>query len=223
MTSEGSSGVAVIAVARSGENSIVIVPGANALLTSQDLDANMDALRSAGMVLAQLEIPLETVEHLAKICMREGVPLMLDPAPARELPKDLYQAVDWFTPNETEAAFFLDRCEGDGALETASGIAKVLMAKGAKGVALKMGSRGAYLASTGGLDEVVSAFSVQAIDTTAAGDCFNGAFATGLLMKMTAPEAAQFAAAAAAISVTRAGAQPSMPTLAEVELMLSRA
>lgn len=220
MVSEGSSGVAVIAVAKNGQNSIVIVPGANALVTPDDLEANIDRLRAAGMVLTQLEVPLATVEHLAGICSREGIPLMLDPAPAQTLPSDLYKAVDWFTPNETEAAFFLadESCDGlAGEPRLAAGL---LMEKGAKGVVLKMGSRGAYLASCGGFEAWVEAFPVKAVDTTAAGDCFNGAFATGLQMGMAPVDAARFAAAAAALSVTRAAAQPSMPTLAEVRAML---
>ena len=230
MTSEGSSGVAVIVVAANGDNSIVVVPGANALLCPADLDAKIDAIRGAGIVLTQLEVPTETVLHLARLCGREGVPLMLDPAPARELPNELLQAVEWFTPNETEAAFFAGAVSA-GASPAA--IAQVLRERGVRGIVLKMGERGVYLANFKNNAEgdpgfatdsvaahAVAAFRVRAVDTTAAGDAFNGAFATALMLGKHAMESADFAAAAAAISVTRAGAQPSMPNRAEVEVLL---
>ncbi len=215
---ECASGVAVIVVSDAGENCIVITPGANALLTPEDLDANIELLRTAGVVLTQLETPIETVQHLAKICMREGVPLILDPAPARALSQELLEGVAWLTPNETEVAFFL----GDvaGSLEPAQ-IAEKLMSSGVRGVVLKLGARGAYLCSSTEPGTFVHPFPVQAVDTTAAGDAFNGAFATGLLMGRSVTESARFAAAAAAFSVTRAGAQPSMPSLEEVEKMLA--
>ena len=215
ITSDGASGVAIIAVAKGGQNSIVIVPGVNALLMPTDLDANMELLRGAGMVLAQLEVPLETIEHLARICRREAIPLMLDPAPAKLLPDELLRSVDWLTPNETEAAFYASSEH----IEPPE-MAKRLLAKGARCVVLKLGSRGAYLASREGLDVAIASFPTSALDTTAAGDCFNGAFATGLLMRKAPAEAARFAAAASAISVRRQGAQSSMPALAEVEELL---
>jgi ribokinase len=214
--SKGSSGVAVIVVAASGENSIVVVPGANAMLTTTDLDANVEMIRSAGIVLAQLEIPLETVVRLAEICARENVPIMLDPAPARELPGELLQHVTWFTPNETEAAFYAKSTESADSEATA----KSLLNKGIASVALKLGARGAYLASKNGLTQSIQPFAVHAVDTTAAGDCFNGAFAVALMQGKSPEEAARFASAASAISVTRAGAQPSMPTMDEVLAML---
>ncbi len=217
-TSPGASGVAVIVVAESGENSIVVVPGANAHVTPADLDANIQTIRSAGMVLAQLEIPLETVLHLARICARENVPLMLDPAPATVLPEELLKNVTWFTPNETEAAFFIG--DPSNSTKESQDIAKSLMNKGIRGVVLKLGARGAYLASPDGAMASIQPFPVRAVDTTAAGDCFNGAFAVGLLMGKSPAESARFAAAAAAISVTRVGAQSSMPALNEVLDML---
>ncbi len=215
-TSPGSSGVAVIVVAETGENSIVVVPGANALLTPQDLDASIDILRSASIVLTQLETPLETLVHLSELCLREGVPLILDPAPAQALPKELLSKVTWFTPNETEAAFYTGPSSGAGPTDTAL----ELMGLGVTHLVLKLGSRGAYLATPDGQRHRIPSFPVQAVDTTAAGDCFNGAFATGLALRMTPPESARFAAAAAALSVTRVGAQPSMPSRAEVQQLL---
>jgi ribokinase len=220
---DSASGVALIVVAQSGENSIVIAPGANASVTPEYVESRIEILRSAGLVLTQLEIPLETVEYVANVCARENVPLILDPAPARELPQSLLRNVTWFTPNETEAAFFLDRSgherEGSSPEETA----QLLQAKGIKGMVLKLGASGAYLATGDGRGEYVESFKVKAVDTTAAGDAFNGAFATALMLGMDPRYASRFAAAAASISVTRAGAQSSMPAMHEVEEVLERA
>jgi ribokinase len=220
MTSEGTSGVAVILVDDKGENSIVITAGANALLTPQDLDANIEIIRSAGLVLTQLETPLDTVEYLADLCAREGVPMILDPAPARELRADFLRRVAWFTPNEIEADFFRDSLGGRSGIATPEAVARELMERGLQGVILKLGSRGAYISWTHGKQQSIASFSVNAVDSTAAGDAFNGAFATGLMLGKTPVESANFASAAAAISVTRAGAQPSLPSIEEVEQLL---
>lgn len=218
--SQGSSGVAVIVVSASGENVIVVIPGANALLTPRDLDANIETLRSAGIVLAQLEVPMETIQYLAHICSREGIPLMLDPAPAMPLPSGLLEQVTWLTPNETEAAFYVDQAAQAPQAGRPAEIARGLIAAGAQQVVLKLGSRGAFVTSGLQAGTHVPSFPVKAVDTTAAGDCFNGAFAVGLMMRKSPEDSARFAAAAAAVSVTRAGAQPSMPTLPEVEEIL---
>ncbi|HVW78071.1 MAG TPA: ribokinase [Alloacidobacterium sp.] len=220
-TVPGSSGVAMIVVSDDGENCIIITPGANAQLAPADLDKNIETIRSAALVLTQLEIPLETVLHLATICTHEGVPLMLDPAPARELPEELLRKVSWLTPNETEAAFFTNEQDQDRDSNDPVDTAEKIIASGARNVALKLGARGAYVASSSGPATFIPSFSVTAVDTTAAGDAFNGAFAVALAMNMEPAESARFAAAAAAVSVTRSGAQPSMPTMAEVEQMLN--
>lgn len=217
--SEGSSGVAIILVSSAGENCIVVVPGANALVTPQDIDQHLAVIREAGMVLTQLEIPIETVAYLAEVCSREGIPLMLDPAPAVPLPRSLLRNVNWFTPNETECAFFLRELASSEHGDQKQS-AEALRNAGIEGVMLKLGSRGAYL-SAGGVEELVPPIPVEAVDTTAAGDAFNGAFATALMMGKSSVESARFAAAAAAISVTRAGAQPAMPTLEEVHELLA--
>jgi ribokinase len=219
-TSDGASGVAVIVVSGHGENSIVLAPGANAKVTPEDIDANISILRSAGMVLAQLEIPLETVEYLARVCARVNVPLILDPAPAKDLPPGIFKDIAWFTPNQTEAAFYLGNEQSESNSTAPAAIAKVFLSKGCRGVALKMGSHGTYLASQGGTGSVVPAFSVNAIDTTAAGDAFNAGFATALMLGKSPSDSAVFAAAVAAISVTRMGAQPSMPSMTEVEAFM---
>lgn len=218
--SPGSSGVAVILVAPSGENVIVVTPGANGLVTPSDIDANSYLIRSAGLVLTQLEIPLATVEHLSSVCAREGVPLMLDPAPACELPAAVLKQIRWFTPNETEAGFYLSNSARADSPET---VAESLLALGPEAVVLKLGARGVYLEDHDGLAKQIDGFHVHAVDTTAAGDAFNGTFATALMLGNSPAESARFAAAAAAISVTRPGAQPSMPTLSDVQRFLNEA
>lgn len=216
-TSEGNSGVAVIVVSKEGENSIVVTPGANSNVTPEDISANIQTIREAGIVLAQLEIPIETVEYLALTCEREGVPLILDPAPARDLSEGIFSRIEWITPNESEAEFFAGLDPGNGEKPAPSEMAKRILNKGGNGVVLKMGAHGVYLASQAGLGDLVPAFSVKAVDTTAAGDAFNGGFATGLMRGKPPIESARFAAAVAGISVTRTGAQPSMPTTLEVD------
>jgi ribokinase len=213
----GPSGVAPILVASNGENSIVVVPGANGKMTPAIVEKHADLIRSAGMVLCQLELPLETVRPTLAMCAEAGVPVMLDPAPAAELPDSVWTQIAWFTPNETEAALYIGEV---GAPEEAS---KRLLKRGLRGVVLKRGSEGAYVAVAGGEAKWVRPFRVEALDTVAAGDCFNGAFAVGLLEGHDAWAAARFASAAAAISVTRRGAQASMPTRTEVDaFILSR-
>jgi ribokinase len=221
-TSKGPSGVAMIAVVPSGDNAIVVTPGANALVSPRDVDDNADAISEAGVVLTQLEIPIETVEHLATLCVRRGVPLILDPAPARMLPADLLHRISWLTPNETEIDSCLTEAKHPSRQRDVSEIVEALLKQCQCGVVLKMGSRGSYLATKDGFRQHVNAFPITAVDTTAAGDAFNGAFAVRLAQGRSPLESAQFAAAAAAVSVTRPGAQPSMPTMEEVNLMLTR-
>ncbi len=218
---QGSSGVAVITTVASGENTIVIAAGANGALTVESIDAAWPVIAGAGMVLLQLEIPLETVLEVARRCAAAGVPVMLDPAPARGLPGELLGGVMWLTPNETEARVLCgeDLTDADeAAMERAAG---KLRAMGARNVAIKLGGRGVYVATaeTRGL---VPAFAVDVADTTAAGDCFNGAFAVALLSGTEVMAAARFAVAAAGLSTMCAGALPSMPGMAEVMELLRR-
>jgi len=214
----GPSGVALITVSAKGDNSIVVVPGANGLVTPAWLDQHAALIRGAGAVLAQLEIPLETVVHLAEICKEAKVPLILDPAPARDLPSELFPLVAWITPNETEAAFYLGHA---AKAQSYADSARELQSRGVRGVILKLGAQGSYLANSAGIEAGVSGFPVKAVDSTAAGDAFNGAFATALMMGKSALDSAVFASAASAISVTRPGAQASMAKLAEVEDLLA--
>lgn len=211
----GSSGVALIATGSKGENSIIVVPGANGKLLPRDLDKHKALIRSAGILLTQLEIPLETVEYLGKLARKFEVPLMLDPAPARDLPAELLKNVSWLTPNETETRMLL------GGKETAAAVAaEELQQRGVSNVVLKLGEKGAYVATADGRRVLVPAFAVRAVDTTAAGDAFNGAFAVALMEGKAVTESARYACAVAAISVTRAGAQPSMPSRADVQKFL---
>ena len=220
-TVEGASGVALITTGLGGENNIVVVPGANAQLTPKLLERAEATLKNAGFLLAQLEIPLETIEYLAQFAERHNIPLMLDPAPARELSGNLLRRVSWITPNETETQELLktDVEDGDRDYYVA---ADRLLACGVKNVLLKLGSRGCVIAQGNLPKERVPAFSVKAVDTTAAGDAFNAGFAVGLMRGFTAARSAVFASAVAAISVTRPGAQPSMPTGDEVESFLEQ-
>jgi ribokinase len=211
----GPSGVAPILVAENGENIIVVVPGANGKMDCAAVDRQAALIRSAGMVLCQLELPLETVIHTLNLCAEAGVPVVLDPAPAAPLPEDAFRRVAWFTPNETEAAFYL------GSTSAPEQAALHLLDKGLKGVVLKRGAQGAYVAVAGGNAAWVKPFAVHAVDTVAAGDCFNGAFAVALLEGNDPWAAARFASAAAAISVTRRGAQASMPSRVEVGAFLA--
>ena len=212
-TVAGSSGIAAIFLADSSENSIIVVPGANGKMDRATVDAHAATIRSAGMVLCQLEIPLDTLAYTLEVCADAGVPVMLDPAPAAALPDTVWKKIAWFTPNETEAAFYLN---GGAAVEET---AQELLDRGVGGVALKRGSEGAYIAVPGRA-AWVPPFKVQAIDTVAAGDCFNGAFAVALLEGKDPWQAARFANAAAAICVTRRGAQAAMPSRDEVEALI---
>lgn len=210
---EHPSGVALINVDASGENCITVAPGSNAHLQSDETD---EALRTAALdtlVLLQLEIPLATVEHVVKQAAERGLRVILNPAPAQPLPTDLFQHLFLITPNETEAELFTGIRVTD--LATAKQAAQKLHELGVSNVVITLGSKGAYL-STGTEDELIPTTTVKAIDSTAAGDCFNGALAVGLAEGQSLPDAIAFACKAASISVTRMGAQASMPKRGEV-------
>jgi len=220
-TVEGSSGTALIITGANGENSIVVVPGANAYFTPKSLESAAPLLKRAGFVLAQLEIPLDTVEYLAEFTERHNIPFMLDPAPARDLPASLLRRVSWLTPNETETRQLLKRNFEDND-QAAYAAADELRSSGVKNVLLKLGSRGCVIAQESVRQERVAGFRVNAVDTTAAGDAFNAGFAVALLNGYSALESGVFASAVAAISVTKPGAQPSMPSSEEVEEFLRK-
>lgn len=220
-TTRGPSGVAVIVTTPSGENSIIVVPGANGQLSPAEIERHSDLIGNAALVLTQLETPLETVEALAEFTHRHAIPLILDPAPARSLPSSLLSKVDWITPNETEAQT-LTGCATSFATETdCCTAAEHFMRCGVRNVLLKLGERGAFLATQDGIRARIAPFAVTPVDTTAAGDAFNGGLAVGLARGLSAVNAAQLASAVAAISVTRHGALPSLPSQDEVSSFLA--
>jgi ribokinase len=212
-----SSGVALITIAADGENNIVVVPGANGLLLPEQLEKAASVLTQAGFLLAQLEIPLETVEYLAGFAEQHQIPMMLDPAPARDLPQSLLRRVEWLTPNESETEILLRRAIDGNNDAVVFAAADELLALGARNVLLKLGARGCLVAEQGQEKQFIPAFLINAVDSTAAGDAFNAAFAVALLRGQSTLESARYACAVAGISVSRYGAQPSMPTSMEVE------
>lgn len=219
MAAGTASGVALIAVDRTGQNSITVVPGANDKLMPRDVEKSLPLLRSAGMILTQLEIPMETVEYLCSVAQRFKIPLMLDPAPARPLPRKLLRQVTFLTPNETETCVLCGISASELTPATAGRFAGFLQGAAANAI-IKMGRHGAFVAAEG-LAQMVPAFKVKAVDSTAAGDAFNAGLAVGLMLGMGTVEAVKFGAAAGALSTTRRGAQNSMPTAAEVNALLA--
>jgi ribokinase len=210
----GSSGTASIVVDAAGENAIIVTPGANSSVTPKYLESKLEVLTSAGLVLAQLEVPLQTVGWLAECCVEFNIPLMLDPAPAAALPPRVLSKVTWFTPNQTEAAFYSGQKLSHEEMLTS------FFRMGLRQVVLKLGADGVLIAFEDGRRERIPAVAVNTVDTTAAGDAFNGAFSVALMRGKTARESARFASVAAAISVTRAGAQTSLASQDEVDAIL---
>ena len=220
ITSGVASGVALISVSSQGQNSIIVVPGANDTLRPADLEHCLPHLQSAGIILTQLEIPMETVEFLCSVAREAHVPLMLDPAPARELSPKMLRSVTYLTPNETEALTLCRLNQEELTEQEAFEAAEMLLGSGVANVILKMGARGALIAGADGLRKRVPAIPVSVVDSTAAGDAFNGAVAAALMRDLALEQAVQFGIAASALSVTRAGAQPAMPHAHEVDALL---
>jgi ribokinase len=213
-TKEAPSGVALITVDDSGNNVIVVAPGANKMLSLYDVKRAASDIASSGALVAQFEIPLETVECAARLANKSGVLFILDPAPAQKLSPDFLKMIDVITPNETEAQILTDIEVTDE--ESACTAAKKLLEFGVKSVILTMGEKGFLLADNERI-ESLSAIEVNAVDTTAAGDAFTGSLAVGLAQGKNLYDAALFANYVAALSVTKLGAQSSMPTGEMVE------
>jgi len=213
-TEQTPSGVALITVDDAGNNVIVVAPGANQILSPDDVNRAESDIASSGALIAQLEIPLETVEFAARLANNCGVPFILDPAPAQKLSPELLKMVDVLTPNETEAQILTDIEVTDE--DSACIAAKKLLECGVKSVILTMGAKGFLIADNDRI-KFVSAVNVDAVDTTAAGDAFTGSLAVGLAQGKTLYDAALFANYVAALSVTKMGAQSSMPTRETVE------
>ncbi|WP_010677098.1 ribokinase [Bacillus timonensis] len=208
-----SSGVAVISVNSEGENSIIVSPGANDHVTPEYVKRHEQIIIAAKLVMMQLEIPLETVIEVAKIAHKHNVPVMLDPAPAVKLPDELYQKVSYIVPNESELGVITDLKISDK--ETAKTASEKLMKQGVGTVFAKLGGKG-VLVSKETESFFVEPHVVTAVDTTAAGDSFAGALATALVSGKSLQEATEFANTVGALTVTKKGAQVSMPTLEEV-------
>jgi ribokinase len=224
---ESATGAAAILIDdRSGQNAIIVVPGACFTLSVEEVEARAGAIASADILLTQLELPLETVERGLKIARDAGVVTMLNPAPApapapgSPLPKSLLALCDYIAPNETEASILTGLPVENAAQAEAA--ARALQAAGAKNVILTLGERGALLLLDGAEPVFVDAFRAGAVvETTGAGDGFCGGFVAALAEGKSPAEAVRFGCAMAGISVTRAGTAPSMPSRAEIDLLLA--
>lgn len=218
--SDRMSGVALISVNAEGENSIVVASGANMALGREDIDRAADEIRRADVVLMQLEVPMATVEYAAEVAAAAGVPVILNPAPAPAGPlgAGLLSRIDVITPNRSEAT----RISGIEVTDMANArrAAEAIHAMGTRRVIITLGGEGALIYD-GGEFEHIGATRVEAVDTTAAGDTFNGVLAVGVAEGLSLARAAREASVAAAISVTRMGAQTAAPTRAEVEAFIS--
>lgn len=211
--SAASTGVALVMVDDPGQNRIVIVPGSNGTFTPAHVDAAGDSIDHATLMLVQLEVPMPSVEHAIQRAVRADVRVLLNPAPAQALPEGMLQHVAYLVPNETEASLLT----GLNVIDTtsAASAARELMRRGARCVLVTLGSQGVLIADKDGIRDYAPP-RVKAVDTTAAGDTFIGAFAAGLVEGLKVDAAAQFAMKAASLSVTRAGAQTSIPYRAEI-------
>jgi ribokinase len=205
------SGTALILVDSRGQNVISVALGANGTLSPADIEPFRKDIEGASALVMQLETPIETVERAAKAAREKGVTVILNPAPAKKLPKSLYRLVDWITPNETEAEILTGVKVVDA--QSAAKAAAVLKRRGVGHVVITMGSKGVYCAEC---DRIFPCRKVKAVDCVAAGDTFNGAFAVALAEGKNCADAIAFAQKAAAISVTRHGAQSSVPFRREI-------
>lgn len=212
-------GVASIVIEEDGENRIIVVPGANIELTVEDIQALEAVISQAKIIVLQLEMDLAMSEQAIAIAHRKGIPVILNPAPARVLKDEMLAQVSYLTPNETEAGI-LSGMTVDSA-ETAEQAARILLQKGVQNVIVTLGSKGALIVNAEGA-KAVPGFPVKAVDTVAAGDSFNGALAQQLVLGKTLEEAVSFANAVGALAVGKEGAIPSLPQLSEVEQFLNR-
>ncbi len=220
-STDGPTGAATIAVSEeTGDNAIVVVPGSGLQLTSAEVERASSAIEGAAVFLTQLETPVDTVRHALAAARRLGIRTILNPAPAVPLPDDVLPLCDYLTPNESETeALVGNRVAGVGDAERAAGL---LLARGAGAVVVTLGARGALVKSAAVTAHVPAFDAGPVVDTTGAGDAFNGGLAVALAEGRDLAAAARFACAAAAISVTRHGTAPAMPRRAEVEALLSR-
>ena len=209
------SGVALINVDRHGENSITVAPGSNGNLQPDQIKSALDSLTAPGIVLIQLEIPLPAVEFAVRLSKVKGHRVILNPAPARTLDREIYRNLFLITPNESEAELLTGISVTDAM--SAEKAARKFQELGVDNVAITLGARGVYLC-TKAINKLISAPVMKTIDTTAAGDCFSGALAVGLSENEPLEQAVEFAIRAASLSVTRMGAQASMPYRKELSV-----
>ena len=207
------SGIALIMVNPHGENVIGVGPGANSHLTAEDVHAASTAIQEADCVLLQLEIPIEAVHAAAELAHRHHVRVILNPAPAQKLPQQLLQAVDYLTPNETETAILAGEDPAGIGPDSLPRLASIL---GVPNLIVTLGARGAGILQDG-QTTLVPSFPITPVDTTASGDAFNGALAVALARGEAIAQAVKYANAAGAITATRPGAQPSLPTRKELD------
>ncbi|WP_244169797.1 ribokinase [Paenibacillus helianthi] len=215
-----STGVASIVVDGEGENRIIVVPGANTEMGPADIAALAPIISQAEMVVLQLETDLSMCAHAAAIADRHGIPVILNPAPARALDDAFLQHVTYLTPNETEAGILAGMAVNS--IDDAEQAARILLQKGVSNVIVTLGPKGALIVNHAGSLHIPG-FPVQAVDTVAAGDSFNGALAWQLTKGKTLDEAVRFANAVGALAVGKKGAIPSLPQLPEVEQFLQDA
>jgi ribokinase len=214
------SGVAVISVVPQGENQIVVIPGANGRINATDVERLQDLLPKARALLLQLEIPMPAVISAARSAQAAGVPVILDPAPAPEyLPAELYPSIDIITPNEVEASQLTGIPVNSP--QTAAAAAEILLSRGAKQAIVTLGAKGVFCA-TRKENFAIRAFAVPVVDTVGAGDAFNGGLAAALAADLSLRQAIIWGAAAAALAVSAAGAQPAMPDRITLEAFLQQ-
>lgn len=212
------SGVAVIAVDESGENHIIVIPGANGNVNQEDVERLIEQLPTATVLLLQLEIPLSAVQKAAQAAQEFGVKVIFDPAPARTVPSELYPLIDIITPNAVEAGQLVGFEVNNQ--ETAQKAAAELQQRGVNTVIIKLGAQGVFCAAAETF--FIPAFSVQAVDTVAAGDAFNGGLAAALALGHSLREAVVWGAAAGAIAATMPGAQSSLPNRTSFDAFLQQ-
>ncbi len=208
------SGVAIINVDDEGENQIVVAPGANANLNTRLVSAALEQIAPSSIVLLQLEIPIVSVARVIEVCQQKRCRVILDPAPAQALPKSIFEGTYLLTPNKNEAELLSGISISDRDSVTCA--AEKLLKFGVTNVAITLGSQGVFLANSDD-KQLLKATSVSATDTTAAGDCFNGAVAAKLSQGCSLIEGIRFGIQASAICVTRHGAQDAMPYVNEIE------
>ena len=213
-----STGCALILVdENTGENEIVVLPGANYKFTSEDIDSLEDLIKEADYALLQLEVNQDANVRFVDLCVKHNTKVVINTAPYNEITDEFLSKATMVTPNEVEAEELTGIHVYD--LESASKAASIFKSKGVKDVVITMGGQGVFVSSNG-IEKIVPAFKVNAIDTTGAGDAFNGGLLAALSKGKDIWEAARFASALAAISVTRLGTTPAMPTLEEIEAFL---